>query len=92
MPQLNLSLPNNLKVCLSTIKEVANLSLIPPSVTDSIVEWISGLKKSSEGTNAITLIAIGGAALVAALLVMVSLYMIAKRFPKVMSVFESLKD
>jgi len=71
---------------------VANLSLIPPSVTDSIVEWISGLKKSSDGTNAITMIAIGAAALVAALVVMVSLYMIAKRFPKVMSLFESLKD
>jgi len=79
-------------VCLSIIKEVANLSLIPPSVIDSIVEWISGLKKSSDETNAITMIAIGCAALVAALLVMVSLYMIAKRFPKVMSVFESLKD
>jgi hypothetical protein len=79
-------------VCLSTIKEVANLSLIPPSVTDSIVEWISGLKKSSDGTNAITMIAIGAAVLVVALVVMVSLYMIAKRFPKVMSLFESLKD
>ena len=79
-------------MCLLTIKEVANLSLIPPSVTDRIVEWISGLKKSSEGTNAITMIAIGGAALVAALVVMVSLYMIAKRFPKVMRLFESLKD
>jgi hypothetical protein len=29
MPSLNIQIPSNLRVCLLTIKEVANLSLIP---------------------------------------------------------------
>jgi hypothetical protein len=29
MPSLNIQIPTNLRVCLLTIKEVANLSLIP---------------------------------------------------------------
>lgn len=34
MPSLNIEIPTNLRVCLLTIKEVANLSLIPQSLTD----------------------------------------------------------
>jgi hypothetical protein len=34
MPSLNIQIPTNLRVCLITIKEVTNLSLIPQSLTD----------------------------------------------------------
>jgi hypothetical protein len=38
MPMLNMQIPTNLKVCLETIKEVSNLSILPKSVTDWILE------------------------------------------------------
>jgi len=40
MPMLNMQIPTNMKVCLETIKEVSNLSIIPKGAVD----WI--LKKS----------------------------------------------
>ena len=40
MPMLNMQIPTNLRVCLETIKEVTNLSLLPKSVTDWILEQI----------------------------------------------------
>ena len=65
-----------------TIKEVANLSLIPQSVTDKIVIWVSGIKKSSESLSTITLIAIAAAAVAGGILIIGLLYFIAKQFPK----------
>jgi len=56
------------------------------------VEWISGLKKSNEGTNNITLIGIGAAAIAAGIIIIGLLYALAKRFPKAMSLYESLRD
>ena len=56
------------------------------------MEWISGLKKSNESTNNITLICIGAAAIAAGIIIIGLLYALAKRFPKVMSLYESLRD
>ena len=38
MPMLNIQLPTNLRVCLSTIKEVSNLSIIPKGGVDWLLE------------------------------------------------------
>jgi hypothetical protein len=34
MPMLNMQMPTNLKICLDTIKEVSNLSILPKGVVD----------------------------------------------------------
>ena len=81
MPQLNIYLPTNLRTCLLAIKEVANLSLIPQSLTDIIVKWISGIGKSSESLNTITLIALAGAATVAGIILIALCYYLSKKFP-----------
>jgi hypothetical protein len=44
MPMLNMQIPTNLKVCLETIKEVSNLSILPKGVTDWILEQIGFVK------------------------------------------------
>jgi hypothetical protein len=82
MPSLNIEIPTNLRVCLLTIKEVANLSLIPQSLTDLIVKWVSGISESSESLSTITLIAIAGAAVAAGILNIGLLYFLAQKFPK----------
>ena len=64
-----------------TIKEVVNLSLIPQSVTDSIVKWIGGIKESSESLSTIALIGIVGAAMTAGSITIGLLYYLSKRFP-----------
>lgn len=50
MPMLNMQIPTNLKVCLETIKEVSNLSILPKGVTDWILVQI-GVVKDSLSTN-----------------------------------------
>ena len=50
MPVLNMQIPTNLKVCLETIKEVSNLSILPKGVTDWILVQI-GVVKDSLSTN-----------------------------------------
>ncbi len=82
MPSLTIQIPTNLRVCLLSIKEVANLSLLPQSLTDTIVKWVSGIKESSESLNTFTLIAIAAAAVAAGMLIIGLLYFIAKQFPK----------
>lgn len=82
MPSLTIQIPTNLRVCLLTIKEVANLNLIPQSLTDKIVKWVSGIKESSESLSTITLIAIAAAAVAGGTLIIGLLYLIAKQFPK----------
>jgi hypothetical protein len=61
-------------------------------VTDKIVKWISGIEKSDEGMNNITLIGLCTAAVAAGIIIIGLLYALAKRFPKVMSLYESLRD
>ena len=47
MPELNMKLPQNLVICLNTIKEISNLSVVPKSVID----WVIGLVKSQMGSS-----------------------------------------
>ena len=61
---------------------MANLSLIPQSLIDKIVKWVSGIKESSESLSTVTLIAIAAAAVAAGILIIGLLYFIAKQFPK----------
>lgn len=82
MPQLNIQLPTNLRTCLLAIKEVANLSLIPQSLTDIIVKWVSGIAESSDSINNVTLIAIGGAAIAAGIIIIGLLYFLSQKFSR----------
>jgi hypothetical protein len=47
MPELNMKLPQNLVICLNTIKEISNLSVVPKSVID----WVIGLVKGQMGSS-----------------------------------------
>jgi hypothetical protein len=85
-------MPANLKLCLITIKEVANLSLIPQSFTDSIVKWIGGIAESSESSSTIALIGIVGIALTAGSITIGTLYYLTKRIPKIYNLYVSLRD
>ena len=44
LPIMNMALPTNLRICLETIKEVSNLSVLPKSVTDWMLLKIGILK------------------------------------------------
>lgn len=46
LPMLNMQVPTNLKVCLETIKEVSNLSILPKSVVDWTLAQIGIIKAS----------------------------------------------
>ena len=47
MPELNMKLPQNFVICLNTIKEISNLSVVPKSVID----WVIGLFKGQMGSS-----------------------------------------
>ena len=51
MPMLNMQIPTNLKVCLETIKEVSNLSILPKSVTDWLLEQIGVVKANLKNSD-----------------------------------------
>lgn len=46
LPMLNMQVPTNLKVCLETIKEVSNLSILPKSVVDWALAQVGIIKAS----------------------------------------------
>ena len=48
MPELNMKLPQNLVICLNTIKEISNLSVVPKSVIDWVISLFKGQMGSSE--------------------------------------------
>jgi hypothetical protein len=50
MPDLNMKLPQNLVICLQTIKEISNLSILPKSVTDWMIQKV-GIVKAHVGTS-----------------------------------------
>ena len=50
MPDLNMKLPQNLVICLKTIKEISNLSILPKSVTDWMIQQV-GIVKAQVGTS-----------------------------------------
>ena len=51
IPMLNMQIPTNFKVCLDTIKEVSNLSILPKSVTDWILEQIGVVKTTLSASD-----------------------------------------
>jgi hypothetical protein len=51
MPMLNMQIPTNLKVCLETIKEVSNLSILPKGVTDWLLEQIGVVKATLKNSD-----------------------------------------
>jgi hypothetical protein len=48
MPELNMKLPQNFVICLNTIKEISNLSVVPKSVIDWVISLFKGQMGSSE--------------------------------------------
>ena len=51
MPMLNMQIPTNLKVCLETIKEVSNLSILPKGAIDWILAQLSIVKASLKSSD-----------------------------------------
>jgi len=90
MPMLNMQIPTNLKVCLETIKEVSNLSILPKGVTDWILVQ-SGIVKDTLSTSdqndpektikQLTQVLIGFAVGLFGLGGIVMLYYLSKRHP-----------
>lgn len=46
IPNLGLVVPTNLQVCLTLIIQISSLNIIPPSVVDSVVNFIQGTAAS----------------------------------------------
>jgi hypothetical protein len=51
MTWMNMKMPQNVVVCLKTIHDISNLSIIPKDLTDKVLEVIAGLKKKVVGTG-----------------------------------------
>jgi len=43
---MNMAIPVNLKICLETIKEVSNLSIVPKSLTDWLLVQVGIVKNT----------------------------------------------
>jgi hypothetical protein len=46
MPKMNMLVPTNLIICLDTIKEVSNLSILPKGAIDWILNQVGIIKSS----------------------------------------------
>lgn len=101
MPMLNINLPTNLSVCLTIIKQIASLNLIPQPLVTMALEQLSLVKSSAttlpeDDDSAFTKNLSANLALLSIAFVgvlgMIGAYYLAKRFPFLMKLFNNLKD
>ena len=92
IPSLNIVLPTNLGVCLATINEIANMNLVPESWTNYMLNTLGINTLQNDGQSALnnpskymkqltSILIVFGCACIAVLLI-IMLYYIARKYPK----------
>jgi hypothetical protein len=84
-------MPTNMVLCLETIKEISNLSIVPKGVTEWLLKYLGGGSTNEPKGQIASMLIIAGVG-IAALGLIVGLYFMVKYIPAVNKVYVSIRD